>query len=170
MYDKWSLEVLYKSFEDENFKSDVVKVDEMVKEYQAFADTLGENDTRETVKKALELEESFTLVFHRLYSYCSLRQSADTSDKESVSWMGRFMQKSGDMTKASTRIEQYIAKIEDMDAIIGEDEFLLEYEDYLQKSKETLSSILILLTDLLVTHQALMIIQRRISMIMPKFG
>ncbi len=133
MYDKWSLEVLYTSFEDENFKFDVVKVDEMIQEYQSFADLLGKMGERETVKKALQLEEEFSLVFHRLYSYCSLRQSADTSDKESVSWMGRLMQKSSDMTKASTRIEQYIAKLDKIDAVIGEDAFLLEYADYLHQ-------------------------------------
>ena len=70
MYDKWSLEVLYTSFEDENFKSDVAKVDAMIKEYQSFADSLGESGERETVKKALELEEAFDLGFHRLYSFC----------------------------------------------------------------------------------------------------
>ena len=133
MYDTWSLDVLYTSFEDENFKLDVVKVDELIKEYQAFADSLGKSGERETVKKALQLEEAFELVFHRLYSYCSLRQSADTSDKESVSWMGRFMQKSSDMTKASTRIEKYIAGLSNIDEIIGDDAFLLEYADYLHQ-------------------------------------
>ena len=133
MYDKWSLEVLYSGFDDEKFQKDIAKTDELIKAYQSFAETLGQNGEQETVKKALQLEEEFELLVDALYSYCSLRQSVDTSDTESVSYIGRLMQKLGDVTKASTVIEQYIAKIEDIDEVIGEDEFLLEYKDRLHK-------------------------------------
>ncbi len=143
MYDKWSLDVLYSSFEDEKFKSDVEKLDKIVKEYQEFANTLGQNDARETVKQALQLEEAFDFVFLSLYQYCSLRKSADTSDKESTSWMGRFAQKASDITKASTKIEQYIASLDNLEEVIGEDEVLVDYSYYLheiqKKAKHMLS-------------------------------
>ena len=35
MYDKWSLEVLYKGFDDEKFQQDLKKVDELKIELQA---------------------------------------------------------------------------------------------------------------------------------------
>lgn len=136
MYDKWSLDVLYSGFEDEKFQKDMAKADEMIAAYQAFAETLGQNDERETVKKALQMDEEFELLIDSLYSYCSLRQSVDTSDTDSVSYIGRLMQKLGDVTKASTLIEKYIAKVEDMDALIGDDEFLLAYKDRLHRIKK----------------------------------
>lgn len=136
MYDRWSLEVLYSGFEDEKFKQDLTKVDELILDYQKFAETLGNSGETETVKKALELEEEFSMIIERLFSFCSLRQSVNTSDTDSVSYMGRLMQKMGDVTKASTMVEKYIAGIENIDAVIGEDEFLLAYSDRLHQIRK----------------------------------
>ena len=133
MYDKWSLEILYSGFDDEKFQKDFAKTDELIAEFQAFAETLGQMEPRETIKKALELTEAFEVLVDNLFSYCSLRQSVDTSDTESVSYIGRLMQKLGDVTKASTIVEKYMAKQENLDEIIGEDEFLLAYQDRLHK-------------------------------------
>ena len=137
MYDKWSLEVLYTGFEDEKFTKDMAKLDAMIEEYQKFADSLGTGEVKETVKKSLQMEEEFTLLVDRLYSYCSLRQSVDTSDTESVSCIGRLMQKMGDVTKASTLIEKYLAKVEHLNEVIGDDEFLLAYKDRLERIQKS---------------------------------
>ena len=137
MYDKWSLEVLYSGFEDEKFLADFAAVDEKIAECQAFADALGREGERETVKKSLLMEEEFEKLLGNLFSYCSLRQSVDTSDTESVSFMGRLMQKMGDVTKASTMIQKYIEKIADIDAVIGNDEVLLAYSDRLHRIQDS---------------------------------
>ena len=50
MYDRWSLEVLYSGFEDEKFKKDLERVDELILEYQKFAETLGKEGKTETVQ------------------------------------------------------------------------------------------------------------------------
>ena len=131
MYDKWSLEVLYSGFEDEKFKKDMARVDELIGEYTEFAASLGSEDARTTVKKAIALDEELELLIDGLYSYCSLRQSVDTSDTDSVSYIGRLMQKLGDVTKPSTLMDQYIAKIENIDDVIGDDELLCAYSDRL---------------------------------------
>ena len=137
MYDRWSLDVLYTGFEDEKFQKDLVKFDEMLLAYQQAADALSDGDVRENVKKVLLLEEEFTTVVNRLFSFCSLRQSVNTSDTDSVSYMGRLMQKMGDATKAGTTIEKYIAAIEDLDAVIGGDELLTAYSDRLHQIKKS---------------------------------
>lgn len=136
MYDKWSLDVLYTGFDDEKFKKDMEKTEELILQYQKMAGSVSSGDTRENIKAALQLEEEFTLVVERLFSFCSLRQSANTSDADSVSYMGRLMQKMGDVTKASTIIEKYIAEVKDLDLVIGEDEFLLAYSDRLHRIQE----------------------------------
>ena len=112
----------------------MAKVDEQIKAYQAFAENLGTEKERETVKKALLMEEEFNQLVDALYSFCSLRQSVDTSDTDSVSYLGRLMQKMGDVTKSSTQIEQYISKIENLDEVIGDDELLNAYSYRLQQS------------------------------------
>lgn len=137
MYDRWSLDVLYTGFEDEKFQKDLEKFDEMIAAYQKMAESLTEGDVRENVKKALLTEEAFTEVANRLFSFCSLSQSVNTSDTDSVSYMGRLMQKMGDVTKAGTIVEKYIAAIEDLDAVIGEDELLVAYSDRLHQIQKS---------------------------------
>ena len=125
MYDKWSLEVLYSGF-DEKFQADFNKIDEYIARYNSLAASLGTKDDRTTVKEIITLMEDFQQIF-RLYSYCSLRQSVNTNDAESVSYIGRLMQKYNEVTKSATILEQYLGKVENLDEVIGDDELLNEY-------------------------------------------
>lgn len=136
MYDRWSLEVLYSGFDDPKFSADMTRMEELINETQSFAESLGSTDAQNTLKKALEMSEELNGVVDSLYSYCSLRQSADTSDTESVSYIGRIMQKLGDVTKAETIIEKYMADVKNIDEVIGKDAFLLEYTDRLHRIQE----------------------------------
>lgn len=132
MYDRWSLDVLYKGF-DEKFVNDFNKIDEYVAAANNMAASLGTKDERTTVKEALKLFEEYNTAISRLFAYCSLRQSVNTGDGESVSYIGRLMQKNNDITKAQTIIEKYMAKLADLDAVIGDDEFLKDYTYFLQE-------------------------------------
>ncbi len=133
MYDKWSLEVLYSGFDDEKFQSDLKKADILIDRYQSFASSLGSEDVKTTLKNALLLTEEFNMLINDLYGYCSLVQSTDTSNAESASYIGQLMQKLSDATKPATIIDKYIAKIENLDEIIGDDAFLNEYSFYLHE-------------------------------------
>ena len=143
MYDKWSLDVLYSSFDDTKFQDDFKKLDDYIAKFKDMADSLGTKDERTTVKEALSLYEEFREVFFRLVNYTSLRQNADTNDGESVSYLGRIILKHNDITPSTTAIDKYLAAIEDLDTVIGDDEMLQEYSFYLhelQKSSKYLLS------------------------------
>lgn len=133
MYDKWSLDVLYKGFEDEKFQKDLKKVDELIGRYQVLAESLDGEDAKTTVTKALLLAEEFNMLVGDLFGYCSLVQSTETSNADSASYIGQLMQKMSDVTKPSTMIDKYIAGIEDLDAVIGEDALLQEYSYHLHE-------------------------------------
>lgn len=136
MYDKWSLDVLYSGYDDEKFRKDFEKLNELIEEYREFAENLASADERANVTKALKLDEQLTEVINNLGEYCSLQQSVNTSDADSVSYMGRLMQKMGDVTKPQTIVEKYIANIKNLDEVIGDDEFLNEYSDLLHQTQE----------------------------------
>ena len=135
MYDKWSLEVLYSGF-DEKFQADFNKIDEYIARYNTLAASLGTKDDRTTVKEIITLMEDFQQIF-RLYSYCSLRQSVNTNDAESVSYIGRLMQKYNEVTKSATILEQYLGKVENLDEVIGDDELLNEYSYFLHEIQKS---------------------------------
>ena len=142
MYDKWSLDVLYTGFDDEKFKAEYNKIDEYVTKYNSLAESLGTKDHRSTVKEILTLIEDFQKVFFRLYSFCSLRQEADTNDGESVSYLGRLMQKYNDITKAATVLEKYLGTVPNLDEVIGDDEMLKDYSFYLHETQKAAKYLL----------------------------
>ena len=136
MYDKWSLDVLYTGFDDPKFKKEFQEIDEYIEKFKGQAASLGSKDARTTAKECLTLIEDFQKVFFRLASYCSLRQSADTNDGESVSYLGRIIQKENDITPYATAIDKYLANLPELDTVIGDDEMLNDYSFYLHEAQK----------------------------------
>lgn len=142
MYDKWSLDVLYSGFEDPKFQSEFQQLDEFVEKFKNTAENLNSKDARTTTKEALTLIEDFRKVFFRLVNYCSLRQEANTNDGESVSYLGRIIQKNNDITPYATAIEKHISTLPNLDEVIGEDEMLQEYSFYLHEMQKSAKYLL----------------------------
>ncbi|MGN1157966.1 MAG: peptidase M3, partial [Agathobacter sp.] len=142
MYDKWSLDVLYTGFDDPKFEKEFHEIDEYIERFKAQAASLGSKDARTTAKECLTLIEDFQKVFFRLASYCSLRQSADTNDGESVSYLGRIIQKENDITPYATAIDKYLANLPELDAVIGDDEMLHDYSFYLHEAQKAAKYLL----------------------------
>ena len=142
MYDKWSLDVLYTGFDDEKFQNEFQKIDNYIEKFNSFASTLGSKDDKTTVKEALQLREEYTTIINRLFGYCSLRQSVNTADTDSVSYIGRLMQKDNATTKPETIINKYLSQISDLDGVIGDDAFLQEYSYYLHELQKSAKYLL----------------------------
>lgn len=142
MYDRWSLDVLYSGFEDEKFQSEFKQLDEFVEKFKNTAESLGTKDAQAATKEALTLIEDYRKSFYRLASFCSLRQSADTNDGESVSYLGRLIQKNNDITPYSTAIDKYLANLPDLDTVIGDDEMLQDYSYYLYEMQKSAKYLL----------------------------
>ena len=142
MYDKWSLDVLYTGFEDPKFQNEFKQLDEFVEKFKNTAESLGSKDERTTTKEALTLIEDYHRVFNRLVNYCALRQNADTNDGESVSNLGRLIQKNNDITPFATAIDKYLSTLSDLDDIIGDDEMLQDYSFYLHELQKSAKYLL----------------------------
>ena len=142
MYDKWSLDVLYAGFEDPKFQSEFKQLDDFVEKFKNTAESLGSKDERTTTKEALTLIEDYHRVFNRLVNYCALRQNADTNDGESVSNLGRLIQKNNDITPFATAIDKYLSTLSDLDDVIGNDEMLQDYSFYLHELQKSAKYLL----------------------------
>lgn len=136
MYDKWSLNVLYSGYQDQAFQSDLKKVDLVNHNYQAFAESLGTKNETETLRDIMQMAEEYEILTRRLYDFCSLQQSANTSDMESASYLEILMQKVNEVTRYMTMVDKYIAGIEDLDQAIGEDSLLNEYREHFRRVKD----------------------------------
>ncbi|MBP3678546.1 MAG: M3 family oligoendopeptidase [Agathobacter sp.] len=142
MYDRWSLDVLYTGFEDPKFQNEFKQLDEFVEKFKNTAENLGSKDERTTTKEALTLIEDYHRVFNRLVNYCALRQNADTNDGESVSNLGRLIQKNNDITPFATAIDKYLSTLSDLDDVIGDDEMLQDYSFYLHELQKSAKYLL----------------------------
>ena len=142
MYDRWSLDVLYSGFEDPKFQNEFKQLDEFVEKFKNTAESLGSKDERTTTKEALTLIEDYHRVFNRLVNYCALRQNADTNDGESVSNLGRLIQKNNDITPFATAIDKYLSTLSDLDDVIGDDEMLQDYSFYLHELQKSAKYLL----------------------------
>ena len=142
MYDKWSLDVLYTGFEDPKFQNEFKQLDEFVEKFKNTAESLGSKDERTTTKEALTLIEDYHRIFNRLVNYCALRQNADTNDGESVSNLGRLIQKNNDITPFATAIDKYLSTLSDLDDVIGDDEMLQDYSFYLHEMQKSAKYLL----------------------------
>ena len=143
MYDKWSLDVLYTGFDDPKFQEEFKQLDEFVEKFKNTAESLADKDARTAVKDALTLTEEYQRVLYRQANYCSLRQSVNTNDGETVSYLGRIFQKNNDITPYATAIEKFLSNLPNLDEVIGDDEMLNDYSYYLhemQKSSKYLLS------------------------------
>ncbi len=141
-YDRWSLDVLYTGFEDPKFLEDYAKMDTWPEKLRLQAESLSTKEPRTAAKESLLLYEEYNTLLMKLASYCQLRQSANTNDMESVSYMGRIMQKHNETTPYSVTIDKYLATIENLDEVIGDDELLKEYSYFLHEQAKDAKYIL----------------------------
>lgn len=130
----WSLDVLYKGYDDPNFKEDLALAKEKIKAIQDFATTMQHDEEEETLTAALKKLEELTLLQYS-FEYIGLRQAANTTDTETVTQMSRIMQLFSGLTKPVAMINRYISQIEDLEALIENNNFLKQYAYLLRTTK-----------------------------------
>lgn len=135
MNKEWSLDVLYKGYDSPEFKADMAAVDKTVERFNEAAANLDPASPANTLLKVIGLMEEANLLFNRLYSFCGLSQSVNTSDEKAAAYLGQLQSRSSAMTKARTAVEKYVASIEDLDAVIASDEKLTDYGYMLRNIK-----------------------------------
>ena len=134
MYDRWSLDVLYKGLDDPKFAEDRKKLTAMIDEMNALADEWEKNpgaDRREMTKRTLELREKGELLIYDLLGYLSLRQAADTRDTEAAGMQGTIENELTKTAKAEVVLDRLISSEGTPEELIGDDPFLKEYKFYL---------------------------------------
>ena len=136
MNERWSLDALYTGFDSLEFQADLKKLDELCARYQELAAHYGAGAPAAEIRTTLELEEALADLTERMFLYASLRQSADTKDAESASVSGRLMNKLASITGAQTAFRQFVAKQENLDALIDADPLLTDYRYLLTNIKK----------------------------------
>jgi len=88
---RWSLDALYKGYDDPAFSADAERMKALNAEYDAFSNNLSCGEPKEILKQALAMQEELLALMTRLYSFAGLRAAADARDEESAAWSGRLL-------------------------------------------------------------------------------
>ncbi len=135
MNKEWSLDSLYKSFQDENFTLDIQKLKDLIKDFKDYVNNLEKNNPEKEVKELIQFLEDITLTARKLGSYISLRQSTNTTDSETTALMQKLEELLSDISKEEAMVKKYIANVENLDQIIENDSKLKEYEFLFKEMK-----------------------------------
>lgn len=134
MNKEWSLDVLYKGYDDPKFAEDEAELDRLIEEFTAFAADLT-GDPKDKLAGGIELDRKLTEKASDLFSFASLSQAVNTSDTKAASILGRLSGKMSALAAPRTALVQYIAALDDLQGIIDSDPLLKEHEFYLTNIK-----------------------------------
>ncbi|SHI46431.1 oligoendopeptidase, pepF/M3 family [Clostridium cavendishii DSM 21758] len=141
----WSLKEIYTSFNSEEFKGDIEKLDTLISNFNTWAleitkDTLNEVEKIEDyINKSTELE----ILIMRLDSFINLNLSTNTKNSDALKYSDILENKLTFLVATSTKLEKWISSLENIDGVISNSKLLKEHEYYLKniikKSKYLLS-------------------------------
>ena len=138
---EWSLSELYESYDDPRFAADLAEGDRLI----ALFDQQSRNLTGEPVqllKGLLETQEKLTETLGSLGLYVSLRQSACTTDPRASSLMDQLSGRFSKLAAPQTRVDKYVAGLENLEELIASDPLLTEYAYLLRTTKEAAAYLL----------------------------
>ena len=142
MNSEWSLEVLYRSFQDAKYQEDKESLKVLTQEMETFSATLSSEREEEALLKAVDYLEQFQLLGTRLSYYVALRQSVNTSDSETVNEMNTIEKQLSLSSKPMAVIHKYIAGIKKLNLYIEKYPKLKEYEYLLSEMKKEAEHLL----------------------------
>lgn len=123
MKTNWDLTALYESFESEDFLNDLKKVDQLIQRYNEFASQIAhsQQETKTLLLQYLKFQQEFNDLFGRLFSYCSLTLSTDTTNKPALKYSDVLNEKSSSLAKSDAILNHWIGDLKDLDALLKTD-------------------------------------------------
>lgn len=131
----WSLKELYDSFSSQDFLDDLKHLDTLIKSYHQFAESLPIADEAvvSTLEHYLDFQLQFNDLFQKLFSFCSLTLSTDTSNEEALKYSDILNEKSSSLAKSETAINHWIGNLEALDLSLDASERLKEHQFFFKE-------------------------------------
>lgn len=133
---KWSLNELYKSFDSEEFKSDLGKVDSLISNLNLWAEKVTENKENlvEMLEEYIDYYTNLENLVSRVGAFIHLTISADTTNNVALKYSDILDDKLTNIVEADTKLNKWISSLDNLDRII-------ESSDKLKEHKFILTSI-----------------------------
>ena len=124
---KWNLDILYTGFDTEEYTNDYKRLEEVIPELTALAESVADMPAAEFLTKYVKTNEELSSLVEKLAIYANLRYSANTRDTDAASMLGRIMQLISSTAAPTAQIEKAISEIENLDEVIDSTPALHEF-------------------------------------------
>lgn len=133
---EWSLDILYKGFEDKKYREDMEELVKLTKDIATFSETL-KNKSEEEVSliKAVEYMEQYQVLGNRLGFFIMLKQSVNTTDSQAVNEMNAIEKLFSETSKPMAVINKMIAGIDHLEQYMEKHTKLKAYQFMLENLK-----------------------------------
>lgn len=123
MKTNWDLTVLYKDFDDPEFKDDLARLPKEIDAFTAAIAAPAEDEVEKLVS-LVHQEEALSNLFERLNLMIGLTLSVDANNKAANAAMAPLMRAVMGSSLASNAFSRYLASLENLNAIIDADDEL----------------------------------------------
>lgn len=133
MNTEWSLKEFYTGLDDPAYEADIARIEEKIKELEAFIETAEKKSWKEIAESALTLREEIETLLERLGFYLSMRQSVESENGDIMAQLNRILMMIADLTPSYSATDKLLAGIPDVDALGEESALVREYSFYLKE-------------------------------------
>ena len=142
MNQEWSLDVLYRGYEDPKFDEDMKKFESEVAGMKEKIEAAKKLDPVKGLETCLMVKEEMAALGSRLGEFISLKASVNTSDSKTNDMGARYDRIAANQTAANVAFCKYVASIENLDQVIAQSSLLTEYNYYLTEIKKDAAHML----------------------------
>jgi pepF/M3 family oligoendopeptidase len=136
MNTEWSLDSLYKGYDDEAFISDLNTLNQLVDSFKSYVANLSNYKAKEALPELIKNLEQLNVLLGKVYSYVMLRKTVNTTDSETVALLGKIDKLHSTMSKELAMVDKYISKVDNIEDLIASNETLKGYNYYLLRIKD----------------------------------
>jgi oligoendopeptidase F len=118
---RWNLDALYTSFEGEEFISDLQKYDELIANFNFWANSKLNNleNTTQKIEDYLIKRGELANLFDRLMGYASLTAAVNATNQKALGYVEKLEDKLTNLTEADISFKKWIGKINNLDIVIN---------------------------------------------------
>jgi pepF/M3 family oligoendopeptidase len=134
---RWSLNELYTSFDSKEYIEDIRKYEELIKEFNEWADSRlnSYEDTTAKIEEYINYSKSLATLSTKLGTYAALVSSVDANNEDALKYLSKLSMIGSERTKPSVKFESFIKDVQNLDEIISQSELLKEHKFYLEEIK-----------------------------------
>ena len=133
METNWNLSEIYPSFEDSAFLNDVEEVKNKIEDFTLFETQIQNMDVLKGLESYIQKLSCFSTLVYRLESYISLTLSVETTHSIALKYSDILEGLLTNIVEPMTKIEKWIASIQDLDQYIEQSELLKTHAFFLSE-------------------------------------